>query len=142
MGDLPKLRNRKSGRPSSYNKKYATLAYKLARMGANEREIASVIGIEQRTLIRWKKEFEEFCHAICNGKNDYNLSTKKALFKRVSGYRYTEITKQKTMVEQVNDEGETVMVPATIIKTVSKHVPPDVNACLSVLRRNRTKDWD
>lgn len=90
----------------------------------------------------WKKQFEEFCNAICNGKNDYNLCTKKALFKRVSGYRYTEVTKQKTMVEQVNAKGEIELVPATIVKTVTKHVPPDVGACLSVLKRNKTKEWD
>lgn len=136
------LRNSKAGRPSSYNKKYARLAYKLAKMGANEKEIASVIGIDQTTLMRWKRDFDEFRLSICNGKNDYNLCTKKALFKRVTGYRFTEVTKQKTLVEQENDDGKVEMVPATIVKTVSKHVPPDVGACLSVLKRNKTKEWE
>lgn len=137
MGEESTQKN-KGGRPSSYNEKYARLAYELAKLGATEKEIASILGIDQRTLTRWKKGFEEFCLAICNGKNDGNLTVKRSLYKKAIGYKFTETTKQKGIME--NESGE--MVPATIIRTVTKHVPPDVNACLSILRNRKKKEWE
>lgn len=142
MTNQSKTRNHKAGKPSSYNKKYARKAYELAKMGANEKEIASILEVSSRTLARWKKDFPELCQGICNGKNDYNFSTKRSLYRRAMGYRYTEVTKQKIEVDSITEAGEIEKVPATLTKTVSKHVPGDVGACLSILKRNKTKEWD
>lgn len=141
MYSQAKLRNRKTGRPSSYNPKYARQAYELAKCGLSDKEIASVIGIDQSTLIRWKRSFEEFRQSICNGKNDYVSCTKRSLFRRAQGYRFTEVTKQKIEVDQIDENGEKKTVPATVIKTVSKHQPADVGACLSILKNAKTKEW-
>jgi hypothetical protein len=132
---------RGAGRPSSYNKKYARQAYEAAKCGANEKEIASILGIDQTTLIRWKRSFEEFRQSICNGKNDYIFSAKRSLNRRAIGIRFQEVTKQKIEVERVNDKGELEKVPATLTKTVSKYIPPDVGACLSILKNNKSKEW-
>lgn len=132
---------RGAGRPSSYNKKYARQAYEAAKCGASEREIALIIGIEQRTLTRWKRDFEEFCLAICNGKNDYIFGAKKSLNRRAIGFRYQEVTKQRIKLVQKNDKGESEEVPAIVTRTVSKYMPPDVGACLSILKNNKSKEW-
>ena len=130
-----------AGRPSSYSKKLARQAYEAAKCGASEREIASILGIDQRTLTRWKKQFEEFCLAICNGKNDYIFGAKKSLNRRAIGFRYQEVTKQNIKIVQSNEDGDPVEVPAVVTKTVSKYMPPDVGACLSILKNNKTKEW-
>lgn len=141
---MAKAKNdRKSGRgrPSSYSPKFARQAYELAKVGANEKEIASVLGIDKTTLIRWKRHFEEFRQSISNGKNDYNLNPKKSLYRRAMGYKYTEVTKQNIEVERKNEDGELEKVPAVLTKTVTKHMPPDVNACLSILKNNKNNEW-
>lgn len=141
MSSQGKIRNVKAGKPTSYNKKHARKAYELAKMGANEKEIASILEVSTRTLTRWKKDFPELCLAICNGKNDYLFSTKRSLYRRAIGYRYQEVTKQKIEVVQLKDDGEVEKVPATLTKIVSKHMPGDVGACERILKNSSTKEW-
>lgn len=129
------------GRPLKYNKKIARKAYELAKFGCNDKEIASFLGINKSTLIRWKKEFPELCDFLCRGRIDHVTHAKRSIFRRAMGYRYTEVTKQKVEVEQLNDEGEVEKVPAVVTKTVTKHMPPDVNACLSILKNSKIKEW-
>ncbi len=131
------LRNSKAGRPTTYNKKVARKAYELAKMGANEKEIASILEVNQRTLTRWKKDFPELCLAICNGKNDSIFEVKRSLFKRATGYKFAEVTKQKIKL----DNGAGPDIPATVIKTVVKHMAPDVGACTTILKNNKAKEW-
>lgn len=130
------LKKSNRGRPTSYSPKYARYAYRLAYHGANESEIASALNISRQTLNKWKSDFPELLDSICNGKKDGILGVKRSLYKRAKGYRYTEVTKEGTLLI----DGENVK-PATVVKTVVKHMAPDANACLSILKNNRTKEW-
>ena len=94
------------------------------------------------TLTRWKRDFPEFRELICKGKKDYLSSTKRSIYRRAMGYRYQEVTKEKCTMEKVNDDGEVEKVPAVITKTVTKHMPASVNACLSILKNSKIKEWD
>ncbi len=141
MKGIKNTKNRNPGRPSSYSPKVARQAYEAAKCGANDKEIASILGIDQRTLSRWKKNFEELCLSICNGKNDYLFSTKRSLYRRAIGYRYQEVTRQKIEVDQIKADGDIERVPATLTKIVSKHMPGDVGACERILKNSKAKEW-
>ena len=131
----------KRGRPLSYNKNIARKAYELAKFGCKDTEIASFLGINKSTLIRWKKEFPELCDFICRGRIDHVSYVKRSVFRRAIGYRYSEVTKQKIEVERVNNEGEIEKIPAILTKVVSKHMAPDVNACQLILKNSKAKEW-
>ena len=115
-----------AGRPSDYRKEYARKAYQAAKYGANDSQIAAILGIDRTTLIRWKKQFEEFRNIICKGKNEYLFNPKKSLSRRAVGYRYAEVTKEH----------------GVITKIVTKHMPASVNACIALLKNSKTKEWD
>jgi len=48
-------------RPTRYRDKFADIALTLCRMGLTDAEIGTVLGVDERTLNRWKKRFPQFC---------------------------------------------------------------------------------
>src|SRR5713226_5785032 len=58
----------RTGRPTIYRPELATLARKLALLGATDQEMADALGVDQGTLDRWKTRHKEFRIAIQHGK--------------------------------------------------------------------------
>src|SRR5229473_411399 len=58
----------RTGRPTIYRPELATLARKLALLGATDQEMADALGVDQGTLDRWKTRHKEFRIAIQLGK--------------------------------------------------------------------------
>ncbi len=96
----------------------------LSLSGANEKDIAGFIGVSQKTLIKYKREFSEFKDAVEQKKNSDAL-VMKAFFKRACGYvaeeETTEFKGKKTPEGEVLDE-------LVVKKKTKKDVPPDLNA--------------
>ncbi len=96
----------------------------LSLSGANDKDIAEFIGISQKTLAKYKREFAEFKDAVEQKKNSDALVI-KAFFKRACGYvaeeETTEFKGKKTPEGEVLDE-------LVIKKKTKKDVPPDLNA--------------
>ena len=88
-----------------------------ARQGLSDEQIANNMGIDVRTLYRWKKRYSQFCQSLEESKETADLQVENALFKRAIGYEYDEVTytldETGTMVET---------------KRVKKQVAPDVTA--------------
>lgn len=96
----------------------------LSLSGAGEKDIAEFIGVSQKTLAKYKREFAEFKDAVEQKKNSDALVI-KAFFKRACGYvaeeETTEFKGKKTPEGEVLDE-------LVIKKKTKKDVPPDLNA--------------
>ena len=96
----------------------------LSLSGAGDKDIAEFIGISQKTLAKYKREFAEFKDAVEQKKNSDALVI-KAFFKRACGYvaeeETTEFKGKKTPEGEVLDE-------LVIKKKTKKDVPPDLNA--------------
>jgi len=108
-------------------------AWSMAAMGATNEEIADAIGVSKRTIIRWAKEHESFGKALAEGKGVSDAKVIRSLYKRATGYDYTE---EKKIVE-VDKNGN---VKPVRVETTKKHVPPDVAAqCFWLKNRQRGK---
>ena len=88
-----------------------------ARQGLSDEQIAGNMGIDARTLYRWKKKYGQFCRCLEENKDIADIQVENALFKRAIGYDYDEVTYTR------NDDGDMVET-----KRVTKEVVPDVTA--------------
>ena len=119
-------------------------AFSLAIRGATDQEIAEAFKVSRRTIIRWTKTTNDkgeealtsFGEALRTGKNVADAQVEKRLYERCLGYDYEEEQK----VIEVNKDGSSKIGQ---IRTVKKHVPPDVMAIMYWLnnRSRKTGEW-
>lgn len=129
--------NSKPGQPNQSAKKnfYMSeeglgLVRQWRREGLTIEEIAhKYIGVGETTLSRWRHESEDFENALRIGQDQANALVEESLFKRALGYDYDE------------DTWELVEGEMRKVKTIRKHVSPDVKACLSWLFSRRPDRW-
>lgn len=104
-----------------------------ARDGLTDELIAKKIGISARTLYEWINQYPQISQAIKKGKAPVDFQVENALLKRALGYDYEETTK------------EVVQMPGgkqkTTIKTVTRHVIPDVTAQIIWLNNRKPQSW-
>lgn len=117
-----------AGRPSSYDPKFADQARKLCELGATDMELAEFLGVEVRTIYRWKHEHDEFCQALIVGKEDLDNRVERSLYQRAVGYSFNS--------EKIWQHQGEVIRADTI-----EHVPPDPGAAMSWLKNRRGDVW-
>lgn len=93
-------------------------------LGARPAEIADLLGVSLGTLDQWRLRYPDFDHAWRSGTEHANAKVAAALFKRACGYE-VEITK-------TTKDG---------VFTETKHMPPDVSACIFWLTNRRGDLW-
>jgi hypothetical protein len=113
-----------SGRPTKYKPEYNKQVYKLALLGATDKEFADFFDVTEQTINNWKEKEPEFFESIKKGKIKADAKVAKSLYKRALGYKYTE---KKT--EEVDDE-------TTKITWTDKEVVADV-AAINIWLKNR-----
>src|SRR6266851_4743243 len=96
----------RTGRPTIYRPELATLARKLALLGATDQEMADALGIDQGTLDRWKTRHKEFCIAIQHGKIRADAEIAQSLYNRARGMSLPAVK-----IFQGTPEGGPVIVP-------------------------------
>lgn len=100
------------------------------REGLTIEDIAfKCIGIGSTTMHRWRHESDDFENALRIGQDQANARVEESLFKRAIGYDYDE------------DTWELIEGEMRKIKTIRKHMAPDVKACLSWLYSRRPDRW-
>ena len=99
------------------------------RNGLSTREIADCMGVNYNTLLRWQKDFSLIREAMSLGKEELVLSAEHALLQRALGYESTE--RQVT----IDNEGKEV------IRTTTKHHPPDFSALQFFLINMKPDTW-
>src|SRR5216684_3975001 len=120
----------RTGRPTIYRPELATLARKLALLGATDQEMADALGIDQGTLDRWKTRHKEFRIAIQHGKIRADAEIAQSLYNRARGMSLPAVK-----IFQGTPEGGPVIVPH------QEHLPPDVGAAKLWLSRRRPDLW-
>ena len=93
--------------------------------GATDREIADNLGINKSTMCEYKKRYKEFNELIKNGRKKAILAIKAALYKRATGFTYTE----KTITESTKN--------GTTVQIFEKYSLPDPASAMILL-----KHWD
>src|SRR6266852_4175410 len=120
----------RTGRPTIYRPELATLARKLALLGATDQEMADALGIDQGTLDRWKTRHKEFRIAIQHGKIRADAEIAQSLYNRARGMSLPAVK-----IFQGTPEGGPVIVPH------QEHLPPDVGAAKLWLSRRQPDKW-
>ena len=100
-----------------------------ARDGLTDEQIAYNMGICRDTLIEWKKRYSDISDTLKKGKEVVDRQVENALLKRALGYKYTEVTKERT-------EGGFV-----VTKEVTKEVVPDTTAQIFWLKNRKPNEW-
>lgn len=104
-----------------------------ARDGFTFKDIADRIGISDKQLGKWRKAYPEISEALNNGREIIDYKVENSLLKAALGYR----TKEVTIITTLRN-GKTV---ENTIQTVTKDVPPNVNACQTWLYNRRSDKW-
>lgn len=116
------------GRPTKYKPEYCEQAEKLCKLGATDIEIADFLGVDVRTLYRWKGEYEEFCQSLKAGKEISDERVERSLFARANGYEHEEV--------------DIRVVDKEIVQTqIRKYYPPDTTAAIFWLKNRRPDMW-
>lgn len=100
-----------------------------ARDGLTKETIAHNCGVHRSTLNEWEKTYSDIADALKRGKDVADILVENALFKRATGYTYTEV--------KVEYE---CGVETKRIETI-KEVPPDVGAQCFWLKNRRPDKW-
>jgi hypothetical protein len=100
-----------------------------ARDGLTNGQIANNIGIDERTLYRWKEKESLICQSLKKGREVADYEVENALFKRALGYTI-QIKEQK-----IDKDG---CVHDT---TRDMHVPADTTAQIYWLKNRKPKEW-
>lgn len=96
-----------------------------ARDGLTDEQIAHNIGVCRDTLNEWKNRFPAISDSLKNGKAPVDFQVENALLKRARGYEYDET--------RTDAAGNAI--------TITRHVPPDVAACIFWLKNRRPEKW-
>lgn len=121
----------KAGAPTKYDPDHTPkLAGWMARAGLIDAEIAGELGIDTRTLYRWKRQHPELCHALKESKAVVDHMVEDALLKRAMGFEYTE------RKEVTDADGKPIS-----ITEATRTIPPDVTACIFWLKNRKPKEW-
>lgn len=100
----------------------------VAELGANNRQVAEVLGVTPQTVERWKEKIPEFGEAFKEAEKIANEKVKQALYKRCLGFE-----RKATKIMQYQGE----IVEADYME----YYPPDVQACLEWLKKRDPENW-
>jgi len=125
---IAKAIKRGKGQPTAYKAKYATMVAQWCADGATDTEIAQLIGVDTRTIYRWKLQHPDFCQAMSVGKDAADDRVERSFYQRAVGY---ELKVEKLFHHQ----GEITRA------TTVEHVQPDVTAITKWLASRRKSKW-
>lgn len=118
----------KKGRPNKYIENVKPRFDEIVewlQLGATEKEIAENLGVNQKVFCKYKKDYPELNDLIKKGRKKPVQDIKAALFKRATGFQYSE-----TKVIE-DDEGHWKK------ETLTKTALPDPASAMILL-----KHWD
>ena len=78
-----------------YDDRFVKIAKVLCMRGGTDEDLAEAFGVSRRTIIRWKKEHEDFYEAMTEGKDYADSEVELSLYKRAKGIKKkTSVTKK------------------------------------------------
>jgi hypothetical protein len=115
-------------RPSLYQPTFPEQARKFCLLGATDIEIADLFGVSVGAVAKWKRRYPEFAEALKRGKDVANAEVASKLYRRAVGYTFTEVSTRTVKGGEVTT-------------TTTKHLPPDVTACIFWLKNRDKARW-
>lgn len=124
---------KKTGRPSKYESnvkpRFAEIKEWL-KAGATDKEIAENLGVNPKVFCKYKNEYSDLNELCKNGRQQAVQEIKAALFKRATGFSYTE---KKQIFEGDSMVNEIVYTKAAL---------PDPTSAMMLLRHwDKENEW-
>lgn len=116
------------GPKTTYDPRYAKIAYKLCLLGKTNKEIADILCVNETTIYDWQKGNADFNQAFIDGKEMADADVAKSLYHRAIGYSHES-------VKIMQNNGVPVIVPFT------QYYPPDTQAATRWLMNRQPKLW-
>ncbi len=121
-----------------YDDRFVKIAKVLCMRGGTDEDLAEAFGVSRRTIIRWKKEHEDFYEAMTEGKDYADSEVELSLYKRAKGIKKkTSVTKK---IVEMDKDGNTKPVKIETL-TTEEDIVPDVGACCFWLKNRRPDIW-
>ena len=117
------------GRPTLYKPEYNEMARKHCLLGATDRELADLFGVNEDSIHEWKKVYPKFSESIISGKDVADAQVAESLFKRATGYVGRKVVTAN------------VAGAITDIKEVNDYIGPDTAAASLWLRNRQPAKW-
>lgn len=99
-----------------------------SRDGLTQEDIAHNCGCSLSTFKEWVKKYPAISDALKRGREVADIRVENALYKRATGYAYTET---------ITEEGP----KGVTVRTIRKHVPPSEVAAIFWLKNRRPDLW-
>lgn len=126
---------KKVGRPPViFNPEYIRLAFKYSLLGATDEQFAKLFNVGKSSIDQWKKNYPDFASAINRGRIQADAELATNLFRRGTGYEYSEVTTR----EIKNENGEILSIETV---TITRQMPPDTDACIFWLKNRQPDKW-
>lgn len=106
-----------------------------ARDGLTDRQIAENMGIGMSTFKKWKRTNDVFGASLKKSKNVADRHVENALFKKATGFEYTETTEERVF-NKITNQFEMV-----VTKKVNKVALPDTTAQIFWLKNRKPAEW-
>jgi hypothetical protein len=119
---------RGKGRPTKFSPEMIRQVEILAIKGFDDKEIAKLYGVTEKTVNNWKKEYPDFFQSLKHGKEIADAAVERCLFERATGYSHPD-----THIS--NYQGDIT------ITDIIKHCPPDVTAQIFWLKNRNPGQW-
>jgi transcriptional regulator with XRE-family HTH domain len=117
------------GRPSLLNDKLREQMLRMYEKGLTDLQVADIVGVSYRTLMRWKSEDEEFRQSIKETTENADELVEKSLRSRAIGYSH------KATKINITKDGE-------VIETeYIEHYPPDPTSMIFWLKNRQPQRW-
>lgn len=116
------------GRPTLLNDKIIEQAGKICALGATDIELADILGVDVRTIYRWRSESDKFCQSLRTAKEVADERVERSLYARANGYEHDEVDIRVI-------DGQIVQTP------IRKFYPPDTTAGIFWLKNRRPGAW-
>jgi hypothetical protein len=84
----PEYYSSQRGKPEDYRECYVELAFNLALLGLNHREMAYAFGVAPETVNVWQHQYPAFDQAIRDGGQPADAKVARALYMRAVGYEH------------------------------------------------------
>ncbi len=125
------------GRPTKYKEDYARQAeVACVEGGFTLPKLGKLFAVDRDTVKEWMKVHPEFSAAVKKGRDAFDaMKVGDCLLKKCQGYRATE-----TIREVVRDK-KTGIGKLEIVRTVTKHIPPDTTAQIFFLKNRDPERW-
>lgn len=120
------MARRPGGAPKYDPAKYDELAYKFCLLGTTNEKCAELLDIALRTFQAWLVDHPSFKEAVRKGREIADAEVASGLFRRATGYEFTEEYYSRKQEEVVQ---------------VKKTVPPDPLAAALWLKKRQRELW-